>query len=165
MNELLFFPLNHYPWTRITNTLYFCFPQMSANDCQDPPNYWTIHGLWYDHRVFLFQPGKEKINFCTRMFSGFFWGLNLSVFMISWNKSLHLVGNQNPMLLNKTEIHFCISWLAELLKSSCHMTILFIHRLKRSVMFSNRKGSMVSPLFFPSLSTQTLLMSRDCLWL
>lgn len=36
---------------------------MNANDCHDPPKYWTIHGLWYDHRVFLFQPGKEKANF------------------------------------------------------------------------------------------------------
>nr|XP_010298187.1 PREDICTED: ribonuclease T2-like [Balearica regulorum gibbericeps] len=22
--------------------------KMSANDCQDPPEYWTIHGLWPD---------------------------------------------------------------------------------------------------------------------
>ncbi|XP_010166085.1 ribonuclease T2-like [Antrostomus carolinensis] len=22
--------------------------KMSANDCQDPPQYWTIHGLWPD---------------------------------------------------------------------------------------------------------------------
>uniref|UniRef100_A0A8C3JPV5 Uncharacterized protein n=1 Tax=Calidris pygmaea TaxID=425635 RepID=A0A8C3JPV5_9CHAR len=26
--------------------------KMIANDCQDPPEYWTIHGLWYDHRLF-----------------------------------------------------------------------------------------------------------------
>uniref|UniRef100_A0A8C9L664 Uncharacterized protein n=1 Tax=Serinus canaria TaxID=9135 RepID=A0A8C9L664_SERCA len=24
--------------------------KMNANDCHDPPKYWTIHGLWYDHR-------------------------------------------------------------------------------------------------------------------
>lgn len=36
---------------------------MDTNDCHDPPMYWTIHGLWYDHRMFLFQPGKEKSNF------------------------------------------------------------------------------------------------------
>jgi len=70
---------------------------MSANDCQDPPEYWTIHGLWYDQKVFLFQPGKEK-NQVPGCLVGFFSRLNLSIFMIPGNKSLHFVRNQTPMV-------------------------------------------------------------------
>ncbi|NWX61172.1 RNT2 Ribonuclease, partial [Promerops cafer] len=37
-----------YSWIHAANTLCFCFLQMNANDCHDPPKYWTIHGLWPD---------------------------------------------------------------------------------------------------------------------
>lgn len=70
--------------------------------------------------------------------------------MIPWKKkkSPCFVGNQNPIFWCKTEIHFCISWLAELLKSSCNMSILFLHPLTRSVIFSNKKGKYGFLSFF-----------------
>lgn len=83
--------------------------------------------------------------------------------MIPWNKSLHFVRNQNPMVWYKTEIHFYISWLAELQKSSCHMDILFVHLLARLVVFSNRKGSIVSLFPLPPFHEYTEFV--NVLWL
>lgn len=91
----LFFVLSCYFWSRITNILYCCFLQMSANDCQDPPDYWTIHGLWYRCRLFWFQSGKK--NFYTKMFRALF---SVSFcFMIASKKSLSFIGNSKSVLM------------------------------------------------------------------
>lgn len=101
----LFLVLSYYLWSHTTNILYFCFLQMSANDCEDPPDYWTIHGLWYIVDCFNFN--LERKIFIPKCLGLFFFQCH-SVLWLLQKKAFLSLEIQN-LLWYKTGVCSCIS--------------------------------------------------------